>query len=147
MVSIAGVDTSAWVQVGGTAAGAYYQVGAEPVLVAVPVDGYMQTEAGALKSLSEFERLAREMNQPMAVIILVDRVASQDAASRRVWAERADPRLHQGLALVCSSLLSRAIGSFFMGLNRPKVPTRMFGTYPEALEWAREMVRAARGSS
>ena len=42
---------------------------------------------------------------------------------------RTDPRvlavLIAALALVCDSLLARAIGSFFVGLRQPSVPTAM----------------------
>lgn len=133
------IDTSQWKRVGGTDAGGYYEI--EPdILVAVPREGYMQTEAGARASLVEADRLARERGRRPALIILVDRVLSQDARSRRVWAVEADPRLRCGFALVCSSLLARAIGSFFMGLNKPAVPTRMFADLEGALAWCRARV-------
>jgi hypothetical protein len=133
------IDTSQWKKVGGTTAGAYFEV--EPrVLVAVPRQGYVQSEEGARASLEESNRLARQRGSSHAVVILVDQVAAQDARSRRVWATEADPRLYCGFALVCSSMLARAIGSFFLGLNRPVVPTRMFETFEEARAWARAQV-------
>lgn len=133
---MAGVDTSAWTRVGGTAAGGYYEV--EPdILVAVPLDGYQQTEDSARRSLDEFYRIVRERGSRPALIVLVDAVQSQDAASRRVWAG-IDPALCAGYSLVCGTLLARAIGSFFVGLNRPHLPLGMFETFAEALAWARQ---------
>ena len=35
--------------------------------------------------------------------------------------------------------MSRAIGSFFLGLSRPRTPLRMFGSFDDALAWAREL--------
>jgi hypothetical protein len=87
----------------------------------VPRPGYQQTIAGARASLEEFERLAGERERPLALIVIVDRVLSQDSQSRKLWAE-ASPRLRAGLALVCRSPLSRAIASFFIGLRRPSYP-------------------------
>lgn len=134
---MASVDTSAWPRVGGTAAGGYYEV--EPdILVAAPHDGFEQTPEAAEASLQELYRIARERGRKPTVIVLVDAVRTQDAASRRVWA-RMDPALCAGYSLVCSTMLAQAIGSFFVGLNRPQVSLRMFNTFEDALEWARTM--------
>jgi hypothetical protein len=134
------MDTSRWRRVGGTSAGAYYEV-VHDVLVAVPHEGYVQTENDARASLGEADRIARESGRKHALIILVDHVRSQDARSRRVWAAEANPGLRCGFALVCKSMLARAIGSFFMGLNRPVVETRMFAGFDDALAWAEEQVK------
>lgn len=127
-----------WKRVGGTPAGAYYQI--EPgILVAVPRQDFVQTALDARRSLVEFYRIADEMRRALVLVILVDRVASQDGESRRMWAGETDRSRYRALALVCSRLLARAIGSFYMGLHRPAIPTRMFRTFDEALGWARSL--------
>lgn len=125
-------------RVGGTEAGGYYEV-APDVLVALPREGYEQTVHGARASLREFERLAAERGRPLFSVILVDFVRSQDSGSRRVWSDEADPARMAGLALVSSSLLGRAIASFFIGLTRPRVPTQMLPTLDAALVWIEEL--------
>lgn len=135
------VDFSTWAWAGGTQAGGYYRV--EPgVLVAVPVPGYVQREPDARRSLEEFHRIVLATGKPHAAIILVDRVRSQDASARRVWSGADDRSKRSGLALVCASPLARAIGSFFIGFNKPKVPTKMFADFPQALVWCRQRVRS-----
>lgn len=138
-LSLPGIDVTDWTHVGGTAAGGYFRA-APDVLVAVPHPGHRHTVEIARASLHEFERLARESSRPQAAIILVDRVSEQDSGSRRIWSEESTEGLRASLALVCSSGLSRAIGSFFIGLNRPPVPTRMFRTFDEALAWSKLQV-------
>ena len=39
------------------------------------------------------------------------------------------------LGIVIKSAVSRVIGNFFLGLNKPAVPTRLFDNENEALEW------------
>ena len=39
------------------------------------------------------------------------------------------------VALLVGSPLSRAIGNFYLGFNRPTVPTRIFNAEAAALEW------------
>jgi hypothetical protein len=41
-------------------------------------------------------------------------------------------------ALIVKSPLSRVIGNFFMGLNKPSVPARLFDSEKEALKWLRQ---------
>jgi len=142
-----GIETSGWTWAGssGEGVGAYYWV-APDVLVAVPELGTIQTEEKAERSLAEFNRLADSAGRRLAVIVLVDRVASQDSASRRVWSRpQARPR-RCALALVCSSPLARAIGAFFIGLNRPPTPTRMFKTFERALEFCQGVVSEEGGA-
>lgn len=126
-------------RVGGTAAGGYFEL-EQDIILAVPHEGYAQRESDSRASLLEFARIVRERGRRAALIVLVDSVRSQDAASRRVWAQEADPDLYCGLALVCSSALARAIGSFFVGLNRPRVPLGMFADLEAAWTWARQTV-------
>jgi hypothetical protein len=39
------------------------------------------------------------------------------------------------IAMLVSSPLSRIIGNFFLGLNKPTVPTKMFTSEPDAISW------------
>ena len=138
------MDPSDWPRVGGTEAGAYHEV--EPdILVAVPRPGYEQTARGARASLEEMNRIALEKRRKQALIILVDRVRSQDAGARRIWRNELDERLLCALALVGGTLLGRAIGSFFVGVYRPTVATRLVPTFDLALEWTRQQVRTHGG--
>lgn len=138
------IDTAGWLRVGGTESGGYYRI-APHVLVAVPWPRFVQTELAARRSLEEFHRIAEAERHPQAIIVLVDRVVSQDSSSRRVWSESEGNRLRACLALVCESALSRAIGSFFIGLNRPVSPTKMFKDIASAAAWCSEQVREQAG--
>jgi hypothetical protein len=41
------------------------------------------------------------------------------------------------IAAIVSSPLSRVLGSFFLGLNKPSYPTKLFTSESEALQWLR----------
>lgn len=43
--------------------------------------------------------------------------------------------VHRAVALVVGSPLSRAIGNFFLGLNKPAMPMRLFTDEDEAVGW------------
>ena len=131
--------------VGGTAAGRYYRLEGE-IYAALPNPGYIQTGEGARRPLDELDRLAHARGKKCVLIVLVDRVASQDPESRRVWSSHRPGETRCGQALVCGNVLARAIGSFFLGLNRGAVPTRMFPNLEQAVAWSREMVETHGGS-
>jgi hypothetical protein len=127
-----------WIRLPGTDAGAYYRVETD-VVIAVPRPGFVQSAEAANASLEALDRIARAAGRKQSVIVLLNQVASQDAASRRVWSRDRSGETRVAQALVCSTLLGRAIGSFFLGLSQAAVPTRMFGDLESALTWARRM--------
>lgn len=43
-------------------------------------------------------------------------------------------------ALMVKSPLSRIIGNFFMGLNKPGVPARLFDNEKDAIEWLKKFI-------
>lgn len=128
-----------WERLPGTEAGAFYRIGPD-VLLAIPRPGFQQTEPAARASLEALDRIARDAGRKQCMVVLLDRVVSQDAGARRVWSSTRAPETRCGQALVCDSLLARAIGSFFLGLNRGSVPTRMFADLDAASAWAGRMV-------
>jgi hypothetical protein len=136
-------DFSRFPRLGGTSAGAYYL--AEPgVLIAEPKPGYRQTLEGARASLEEQERIARQLGEPLVVLVLLEPVRDQDRKARRVWAEEANPSYMRGLSLVGATPLARAIGSFFLGLARPKIPVAMHERFEEGIAWAHTLMEQAR---
>jgi hypothetical protein len=44
------------------------------------------------------------------------------------------------IAMVVKSPVSKVIGNFFLGLNKPMVPTQMFNTESSALKWLEKYV-------
>ncbi len=44
------------------------------------------------------------------------------------------------MAIMVRSPLSRVIGNFFMGLNKPQVPARLFDEEPDAIEWLKKFL-------
>jgi hypothetical protein len=62
-------------------------------------------------------------------------IASQDRAARAWYASPNTGKHVCAVALLVGSPLSRIIGNFFMGLNKPPFPVRIFGDEAEALAW------------
>lgn len=128
-----------WQLLPSTESGSYYRI-AGNVIAAVPKPGFQQSAASAQRSMDALDTIAQAGGHKLAVVVLVDRVVSQDSAARRVWSVPRPDECRCAQALVCSTLLARAIGSFFLGLSRGAVPTRMFADVESATRWAEEML-------
>jgi hypothetical protein len=71
--------------------------------------------------------------------ILVDtrRIRSISNEAREHFAMRGRMAHVNSIALLISSPVSRIIGNFYISLNRPSVPTRLFTDEEAALNWLR----------
>jgi hypothetical protein len=68
-------------------------------------------------------------------------LVAMDREARLFFAGEETAKVESAAALIIDSLLSRAIGNFFMGLNKPIIPTRLFTSEAEALAWLKGLVR------
>jgi len=75
--------------------------------------------------------------RPRPLLADIRRVRGVDRGGRTHAAGPEGARYALALALLVGSPLSRALGNFFLGLNKPLVPCRLFTSEPEALAWLR----------
>lgn len=74
---------------------------------------------------------------PLPTLVLMRRIRKVEREARIYFARDPDTRrVSTRVALVAGTPVTRMIGNFFLGLNKPKLtPTRLFGTDDEALIW------------
>ena len=129
-----GAPDASWVSIG-EHSNAEYFIGGPRLLIAWPQRGAVDTESSA-KANSTFQRdYFREQGTTGVVAIYFDRMASQDRAARKVYTEGTSADWCAGIALIGGTMLTRAMGSFFMGLSQPSVPIRMFASLDDASSW------------
>lgn len=133
------INTEKWRKFGETANATFFEV--EPnILAVVPVEGCTDDEATAKASIETQLAYLRPKGQKAGVIIFLDPIAEQTAAARTVYRDAPDPVFQACFALVGGTFFGRTVGSVFLGLSKPRVPTSMFGSFEEALEWCRAKV-------
>jgi hypothetical protein len=113
----------------------HYFLLADDVLIVLPDKGLKDDGASARVNLDYQTAYARLVGRRCCVIVVIDSLTSQDSEARRIYAAGMQPSLFYAVALIVSSPLARAIGSFFLGLTRPPVPTRLFETVEDAAAW------------
>jgi hypothetical protein len=129
-------DTSGWLSIGRSGNADFYEVEAG-VLAVVPFDGITDTADTAAESIRIQLQHLRARGSRAGTVVFMDAVAAQNSGAREVYRNAPDPTFQTCFALVGSTMFGRAVSSVFMGLHPPRVPTRMFGTFEEALEWIR----------
>jgi len=68
-------------------------------------------------------------------------LVAMEREARLYFAGEETAKVESAAALIIESPLSKAIGNFFMGLNKPLIPTRLFTSEAEALAWLKGFVR------
>jgi hypothetical protein len=128
-------DFSQYKQVGKTTNTITFTTESDPdILVIVPKEGTMDNAKDAQENVAFFYTYARALGRPTGNAVIMTNMLAQEAEARRAYAN-IDPQLVFAAALVVESALSRALGSFFIGLSRPIVPTKLFDSLESAIEW------------
>lgn len=112
------------------------------ILIVVPMPGYKDNVEAARANMEWQQNFARDLGRKCGLVVVLNNLLSQDAESRKVYSEGMLPALFFGSALVVSNPLSRAIGSFFIGLSKPLVPLTLVSSIEDGIGWL-ENIRSA----
>jgi hypothetical protein len=132
-------DFSKYKQVGRTSSSIMYTAESDPdILITVPQEGTRETVKDAHDVVAFYYSYAQTLGRPCSAVVIMANLLSQEAESRRAYAG-IDPKKVFAAGLVVENALSRALGSFFIGLTRPVAPTRLFDSVESAVEWLKTM--------
>jgi hypothetical protein len=123
-----------WKAVGRTYNTRYF-LASDDVMIVLPDQGLRDDGASARVNIDFQTAYARMLNRRCAVVVVIDSLTSQDAEARRIYAAGMQPAFFFAAALIVTNPLARAIGSFFLGLTRPAVPTKLFDSVDAATAW------------
>jgi hypothetical protein len=99
------------------------------------VDVGLEDAREAIRSIGT---ICGERRKPVLVDIRDIKSMSRDA--RVYFAGEETAKFESAVALLLKSPLTRAIGNFFLGLNKTLFPTRLFTDEEEALSWLRSFL-------
>lgn len=87
--------------------------------------------------------VCRELTKGISRGAIIDLrpIRSQTAEARALFAGPEATVIAWAVALVVGSPLTRVLGSFYLGFNKPEVPTRLFTSTSEAATWLRSLPR------
>ena len=95
-------------------------------------------EAG-LPDLEENFAAVKQLNngEPSPLLLDITKLKYMDREGRAYSARKETVSDIQALAILIGSSVGRMLGSFFLGLNKPPYPTKLFTDKDEAIEWLR----------
>ena len=107
------------------------------ILAYHPIPGLVLTHEVALQVLE----VGLQVTQgPKPTLVLMRDMARVERGARALFASDEYMRLCSQTAVVVGSPVSRVIANFFVGLNRPKYPYKVFDDPELATEWLRGFV-------
>ena len=107
------------------------------ILAYHPIPGLVLTHEVALQVLEVGLQI---VDGPKPTMVLMQDIARVEREARAFFASEEYMQLCSQTALVVGSPVSRVIGYFFVGLNRPKYPYKIFEDPELAAEWLRGFV-------
>lgn len=126
-----------WVLVGRSSNTTYYQAG-EDILIVLPDAGLKDDAVSARENVAYQTEFARARGRRIGLVVYLSTLLGQEPAARREYSEL-DPALFKGGALVVLHPLARAVGSFFLGLSRPRFPARLVESIDDGIAWLRTL--------
>ena len=98
--------------------------------------GDQKTVEHAKENIDAQERI-RDSLKKKKTRVLIDMTAVSEITkeARDYYANERTGSVQRATALLISSPVSRAIGNFFMGLNKPIYPTKLFTDPQKAIRW------------
>jgi len=131
-------DWSRYLSVGTAAKTDYFAVDPD-ILLVVPHPGMVDTPDLARQNVEFQNGYARRLGCPCSTLVVLTHLLSQDAETRKIYGEMTASGLYFASALVVENALSRALGSFFIGLSKPPIPVRLFDGVENAVAWLRSV--------
>jgi hypothetical protein len=98
--------------------------------------GKMESLADAKENFAIFIELCQDCKRP--VLIVLNNVRGITPEARRFYSGDEAAKYISASAFVVASPVSRVLGTFFLGLNKPAYPVRLFTSEAEAIEWLKE---------
>jgi hypothetical protein len=95
-----------------------------------------ETDADAVAAIAAAAKLSPGVKRPSLVDLRAVRSTSRGA--RAYYAGPEPLKVFTATALWIDSPISKIIGNFFLGLNKPMIPFRLFTTEKEALAWLKD---------
>jgi hypothetical protein len=108
-------------------------LGADGIMRAVMHPAAEDTLQTAQENIAACAKICQGKKRPM----LVDfrQIKAQTREARAYYAGEESAKIFSAVSLLVASPVSRVIGNFFTGLNRPIYPLRLFTSEDEALAW------------
>jgi hypothetical protein len=108
-------------------------LGEDGIARVIHVAGAEVTVEDAKETMAAYLKLNQGKRRPL----LVDTKAMKSLAreARQYYASEEAAKVGSAVALIVGTPVSRVLGNFYIGLSNPHLPSRLFTSEAEAMEW------------
>jgi len=103
------------------------------IIIAIANPQPLHTLENAIENTRINQELAGDVKRPF--IIDLTKVTAMSREARAYYAGPEPRKSLTAVALITESNIGRLVANFFIGLTKPVLPTKLFNSYNEALEW------------
>lgn len=99
---------------------------------------HVSIDLAAAKKISN-DRISLANNTDYPFMGFLDGLSSASKEARDFFSHGDGIRHMKKLALLTNSPINKMVGNFFLAINKPAVPTRLFTSNEDALNWLKEV--------
>jgi len=111
----------------------YFWLDEDGIMVILNKPTVLQTRADAEENILVTRKVSAGTPRPL--LIDITDIKSMSREAREVYANEGAEGKVKAVALITKSAMGRIVGNFFLGFNRPSVPTRLFNDAEAARKW------------
>ncbi|MFA4968970.1 MAG: hypothetical protein WC540_05010 [Sulfuritalea sp.] len=108
-------------------------LGEDGIVRIIWVPGAEVTLEDAEESMAAWVKISQGKRRPMVVDTATMKSLAREA--RHLYASERAAKVACAVGIVVGTPVSRVLGNFYLGLSNPLLPTRLFDSEDEALEW------------
>jgi hypothetical protein len=108
---------------------------ADDILIVVPEEGFKDTAEASRLTVAALREYAGKLGKKCGLVIIANNLLSQEAESRRVYAEGITADLFFGVTMVVTSPLARAIGSVAIHFTVMPIPFSLSESIETGIVW------------
>jgi hypothetical protein len=108
-------------------------LGEDGIARIIHVPGAEVTLADAKETMAAYLKLNKGKRRPLLVDTKTMKSLAREA--RHFYAGEQAAKVASAAAIIIGTPVSRVLGNFYLGLSNPHLPSRLFTSEDEALEW------------
>jgi len=108
-------------------------LGEDGIVRIIHVHGADVTLEDAQETMAAYLKINKGKKRPLFVDTKTMRSLAREA--RKYYAGEEAAKVASAVAIIVGTPVSRVLGNFYIGLSNPLLPSRLFSSEDEALEW------------
>jgi hypothetical protein len=112
-------------------------LGEDGIVRTILEEGAEETLADAKATIEAILQVSNGTKRP--ILVDIRGVKSQDRGARMYYSGPEAAASILGIAILIGSPMSRLLGNFFFGFNKPRIAIKLFTSEAEAIKWLKEL--------